>query len=75
MARKTIIVCDVCESAQGIRTWEVKDTSTGAKKKVELCVTHSTPLARLFEESEAPEPVAPKAGGRRRTPVVATEDL
>ena len=73
MARKTIIVCDLCESAQGVRAWEVKADS-GEKKKVELCVTHSNPFARLFEpqgEGSETEVTTPRrGGGRRRTPVV-----
>ena len=76
MARKTIIVCDVCESASGVRAWEIKDDK-GRKKKVELCLTHSTPLARVFEDNNTsdrtPEaaPVTPAPRRRRgSTPVV-----
>lgn len=80
MARKVITVCDICESAQGIRQWEVKDIANGAKKKVELCVTHSTPFARLFEpanleivtpeHTDAAAKSASRTRGRSRTPVV-----
>lgn len=77
MARKVITVCDICESAQGIRQWEVKDIASGSKKKVDACVTHSTPFARLFEDGkpqengEGSEVMPPRQRGRSRTPVVS----
>jgi hypothetical protein len=72
MARKTIIVCDVCESAAQVRPWEIKAKDTGAKKTVELCITHSAPLARLLggteEETPAETPAPASRRGRQRGP-------
>lgn len=70
MARKTIVVCDICESDSNVAAWEVK-AADGNKVKVELCGTHGQPLARLFRlDEEAPETTRPR--GRRGSNRVQT---
>jgi hypothetical protein len=48
MAKKTIIVCDVCESDSNVTTWEIKAVDSGEKKKVEVCGKHAELLALLL---------------------------
>lgn len=77
MARKFIIVCDICESDKDVQSWEVRHD--GGKKRVELCATHSKPLADVMALGEggdaaASTPSAPRRGGRRPKVQVTTPE-
>lgn len=78
MAKKTIIVCDVCESDSNVTAWEIKAVESGEKRKVEVCGKHAELLAVLLrgEVTAGQNGSAPAQRGRRRgatTPMTLEE--
>jgi hypothetical protein len=53
MAKKTIIVCDICGSDSNVKAFEVKRKVEGDKTTAELCGTHAQPFNRIFQTEEA----------------------
>lgn len=64
--RKTIVVCDVCESGDRVSAWELRSVQTGRKRKVELCARHADPIATLLDPDTSIPPPRPSNGRRRR---------
>lgn len=78
MAKKTIIVCDICESDQEIKAWEVKDATTGDKKKAELCKRHGEILEVIvhgFEQATPPSTPSRRRGRNAQAQVVSMEEI
>lgn len=64
--RRVITVCDVCETEEGVQSYEVRKGTR--KKKVDLCAEHNGPLESYFPATAAKKAAAP----RGRKPRVAT---
>lgn len=68
MAKMTVLVCDKCQSQDGVETWQLGRGSQRAT--LDLCSACSEPVAQLLTEADT-KPVAatrPRAVTRARAP-------